>query len=555
MNMKKLRKYLDNESGMALITVILLLSGLTILAAGAMVVSNIDMRLAGNYYQNSRAFYAAEAGAEKALSDIQSLLDGQGRVTDDDLDEILPPDIDNFDFEEFSCQRSDSSYVDTIDIGPYRGMVSLNQPITITSKVIGPNNTRYGIQLSIEGIQIPIFQFGVFYDDSLEIHNGARMDFVGRVHTNSSLFLGTGNSTWFYKQITVAGDLYQHRIWNNETFGGQIYISDPDSVFHQLPSGMKSSNYVGNDDGWVTATDAIFNGRLKTRAHNITPLGMPIPETIDPIEIIKRRDGGDEVALKLERLDWKADLRVYANAALTTVQVMNNDGNPVALVDPTAIVASTSLFYDNRESQWVDMIVVDVSRLTASDIDDGIVYISIDEEAGRAKGVKLINGSSLPGPMTVVSDNAIYVEGDYNTGSWQPAAVMADAVYLLSNSWSDFANANTNSGLQGASSTRYEVAILSGDTQNTGSYNGGLENFPRFLENWSGDTCTIIGSFINLFLSENATGQWVYGGSVYEAPTRDWWFEINFLDFNKLPPGTPAVGTVLRIAFRQEFVD
>ena len=130
---------------------------------------------------------------------------------------------------------------------------------------------------------------------------------------------------------------------------------------------------------------------------------------------------------------------------------------------------------------------------------------------------------------------------------------MADAVYLLSNSWVDADNANVGANAEVASSTTYHLAILSGDTGNTSAYNGGLENFPRFLESWSGQTATIHGSFINLFLSQNAVGQWSYGNPVYTAPVRDWWFEVRFLDFNNLPPGTPSVGTVLRIAFRQEF--
>ena len=69
------RRITKNDRGMALITMLLLLSALSLLAAGAVVVSNINVRIASNYYHNSRAFYAAEAGVEKALSDIQSILD------------------------------------------------------------------------------------------------------------------------------------------------------------------------------------------------------------------------------------------------------------------------------------------------------------------------------------------------------------------------------------------------------------------------------------------------------------------------------------------------
>lgn len=549
--MKEMLRTLNNQRGVALITMLLLLSALTILATGAIYISSIDMQLAGNYYQNSRAFYAAEAGVEKALSDIQSLLDGAGTISDADLAAILPPDIDDFTWEEFSVVRADSSFVDTVTIGPYQGMVSLNQPITIISKVLGPRNSRYHIVIEVEGIQIPVFQFGVFYDDSLEIHNGPTMDFIGRVHTNSDLFLGTNNVTRFHKMITIAGDIYRFRIYNGETFGGSLLISDPDSNFAALT--YDSGTYAGDDAGFVTQTDADFNGRLRTRAHNITPLGMPIASGLNPIEIIGRRDAGDDATLVAERLDWKADTRIYADATLSTISVMNNDGNPKVLNDPTAVYADYDAFYDDREGQWTDLLVIDVSKLIAADLEDGILYASIDEEAGRHKGIKLINASTLPAPMTVASDNAIYVEGDYNTAGWQSSAVMADAVYLLSNSWVDADNANVGANAEVASSTTYNLAMISGDTPNASAYNGGLENFPRFLESWSGQTATIYGSLINLFLSQNAVGQWSYGDPVYTAPARDWWFDVRFLDFNNLPPGTPSVGTVLRIAFRQEF--
>lgn len=554
--MKSLWKTIRCERGVALVTMLLLLSALTILAVGAVVVSSIDLQLASNYYQNSRAFYAAEAGIEKALSDIQTLLDGQGLVTNEDLGTIQEPELENFTFEEFTVVRSDSSFIDTVTTGPYMGMVSLNQPIEITSKVIGTGNSRYHIVVSVEGLQIPIFQFGVFYDDSLEIHNGAPMDFIGRIHTNSSLFLGTEDLSRFFRNITAAGDLYRFRIWNKQPFGGTIQIQEPGSNFIDLT--YDSENYIGNDEGWVTQTNADFGSRLRTRAHNITPLGMPIPPTMDPIEIIKRRDVGDDPALKVERLDWKADTRIYATSNFTSIETKNNTGGLKVLNDPAALATSYGAFYDDREGEWTDLLVLDLSRLTAGDLDDGIIYISIEEEAGRHKGIKLINCTTLPAPMTVTSDNAVYIQGDYNTVNWQPSAVIADAVNLLSNNWSDAANPDpvTDNSVKDATSTTYNVAILSGDTpNNAGAYNGGLENFPRLLERWTGQTCTIVGSFVNIFLSGNATGQWAFGDPIYFAPNRDWWFDVNFLDFNKLPPGTPSVGTVLRIAFRQEFFE
>ncbi|HUU29181.1 MAG TPA: PilX N-terminal domain-containing pilus assembly protein [archaeon] len=567
--MKTLKKIISSERGVALITMMLLLSALTLLAAGAMMVSSIDLKLATNYYQNSRAFYAAEAGVEKALSDIQTILDGQGTITDQDLNTVLPPELDNFTFEEFKLERSAAPFVITVNTGPYMGMVSLNQPINITSKVIGPGNSRYHIMVSVEGLQIPIFQFGVFYDDSLQIHNGASMDFIGRVHTNSSIFLGPGTtsssvSSKFHRPITVAGDLYLKKIPSGD-INDQVFIDDPsgNSINLGMNPGQSSATYPGGDESWVAYTDGLFQGRLRTRAHNITPLGMPIPKTIDPIEIIKRRNAGDEVALRLERLDWKADLRIYANAGLSSISIMDSTGNPKVLTNgnPSAVTSAIqpqyNAFYDDREKDSVDLLIVYVNRLTAADIGNGIVYISIVEESDRHKGIMLDSASTLPGPVSFVSDNAIYIRGNYNTGPpWRPSAVMADAVNLLSNAWKNAENPKNHSpSPRAASTTTYYVAILGGDTPNLPDYNGGLENFPRFLENWSGINCNIVGSFINLWLSENADGDWSYGGPIYTAPGRNWSFDVRFLDFNQLPPGTPSVGSVLRIAFRQEFYE
>ncbi len=56
---------LAEQRGVALVTMMLLLTALTMLALGAVVISSIDMQLAGNYYQNSRAFYAAGRESKK----------------------------------------------------------------------------------------------------------------------------------------------------------------------------------------------------------------------------------------------------------------------------------------------------------------------------------------------------------------------------------------------------------------------------------------------------------------------------------------------------------
>ena len=62
--------------------------------------------------------------------------------------------------------------------------------------------------------------------------------------------------------------------------------------------------------------------------------------------------------------------------------------------------------------------------------------------------------------------------------------------------------------------------------------------------------CNISGSFVNLFDSEHATGDWRYGGDRYKAPIRAWQYDEDFNDLSSLPPFTPmAVETVDIVAW------
>ena len=97
-----------------------------------------------------------------------------------------------------------------------------------------------------------------------------------------------------------------------------------------------------------------------------------------------------------------------------------------------------------------------------------------------------------------------------------------------------------------AADTTINAALLGGIVPSNGSsYSGGVENFPRFLENWSGDTLAYNGSMVVMFYSKLATAPW--GTSdVYSPPTRQWTFDLNFMDVTKLPPGTPEVRALIR---------
>src|SRR5262249_39605914 len=119
------------------------------------------------------------------------------------------------------------------------------------------------------------------------------------------------------------------------------------------------------------------------------------------------------------------------------------------------------------------------------------------ESSSTEAGVRLVNGQTiLPQGLTVATPNPLYVLGNYNapaaalgstnTTQTQPASLVSDAITILSPNWND---ANSSLGLSSriAGNSTVNAAILAGIVETGGgNYSGGVENFPRFLEDWGG---------------------------------------------------------------------
>jgi hypothetical protein len=120
---------------------------------------------------------------------------------------------------------------------------------------------------------------------------------------------------------------------------------------------------------------------------------------------------------------------------------------------------------------------------------------------------------------------------------------------VLSTAWSD-SNSSKSLGNRDAADTTVNAAFLGGIVPSDGDdYSGGVENFPRFLEDWNGRKFTYNGSMVVMFYSKISKAVW--GKSdVYNAPNRNWAFDLNFMDATKLPPGTPQLLTLIRGAWK-----
>jgi hypothetical protein len=191
------------------------------------------------------------------------------------------------------------------------------------------------------------------------------------------------------------------------------------------------------------------------------------------------------------------------------------------------------------------------------------IYVDDQRPAlGELPAVRVINGQYLPSSgLTIATPDPLYIKGNFNapdltvgstnTSMTAPASLVSDSITILSPQWDDSWNSSTLLSARGATDATVNAAFLSGIVQSVtvddqAHYSGGVENFPRFLEDWSKSTLTYNGSMVVMFSSRYATNFWIAPGTYYNPPTRKWAFDQNFLSVNKLPPATPQVRKLQR---------
>ena len=458
---------------------------------------------------------------------------------------------------------------------------------------------NYGVKRFFTYTEVPLFQSMFFFEHDFEMYRPATMIVGGLVHTNRwgfasndsstgiltftgnvSHVLGWTNATIPYKADTWSG--YVAGANQAPTFpnGFSTQVTqvnrleplgqDPAAVLDTPPAGPLAPSLV--DANGVTIPGQLIgpDGNSDSNQDNDSLhelIEPPVNSATDPPEIAKRR------------LYNKAGIIVTVNGAATTVATQNGTSLTAAQITTIQNATTTSNMYDQREQATVRVSSVDVgavrTTLDAATGFNGVLFVR-DTTAPTASvpknAVRLQNGGELPtNGLTVVSSNGIYIQGDYNSGATsaadaatvpsnnggnaantdsptvagytrKPSAVIGDAIMLLSNSWND-ANASLSISNRVASNTTVNTAMLagfmpSGYTPAVGSqygYSGGANNYPRFLENWSGKYHTYYGSMVELFQSTSFTGRWDTG-SIYSPPSRCWNYDTNF--DNASPPGS-----------------
>ena len=536
----------NSESGIVLVVCMIILLMLSLIGIASITTSNSEMQVAGNEMNSTGAFYAAEAGLEKATSEIITSYENTGAPPNP-----LPTALETMNNYRYYYYVSDLGPAAgrTLTYGSYNGLYASVKSFEIISQGVD-NNLEAGveIEMDVEDALIPVYQFAVFYENLLEIGPGPDMTVSGRVHSNSDAYVEAG-SNLFMDQLSSAGNIYYGTApgSGDSPGAGNILIKDGDGNYQNMRNG--DGTYLdATDPDWVNSSISRWGNTVEDHNHGITDLYMPIAGAGNPVDMIDRAESNPDSYENLAGLKFVDGQALYRQIDGTWLDVTG-----LLIADGTV---SSNTFYDEREGQNVISLDLDMSLLAASGYypSNGIIYSSQAEVVGNITAIRLTNGSQLPSGMTVATNNPLYTLGNFNSVNKQPASLMADAITILSNDWDD-ANSGLGIGARSATGTTVNAAYITGNTE-TGSpghdYNGGLENLPRFLENWDGVTFTWRGSAVSLWYSRQATSAWSI--AYYSPPIRDWGFDTDFLDAANLPPGTPMVNVIMKTGWNQTVI-
>jgi hypothetical protein len=611
----------------------LMLAAMSALLAAYLVITRVELATTKSSRDSMSGFYAAEAGLNIRAETIRSIFVGYNTPAGVSPNVGADPcSAGNTGTGDMACttynfnNRTIPTYV--VDHQPgvtpplipirqgelYQGLNAQEYVYTADAESLSNDGrTEAILQLRFKSRLVPMFQFAAFYDKDLEILPGPSMNLSGPVHTNRDLYLQSDNVLTINGQVSAGGSIYRGRKNDASCRSNSSRVFDPSAARQLIPS-CTSRTLVGSNH--VSA----FNGMIKYGVDSVT---VPPPEALDPapgavyfdkadLRLVLTTGAGFNPVVNVAGVTTGIEVRNAdntVNAAATTAlfgctaaqanNVRTIRRNPAGGDNSMAVVGTSYSFQNRRENRRIRMLDIDMRGLLNclhstnwlgmggkalnDSTEGGLVFFFTASgtdalTATSPFGVRIRNGATLRSNIggapavrgiTVVSDQAVYVQGDYNTTPKIPAAVLADTYHPLSNNFYDnaaqnFRDASTLLAVTSrpTNNTTQNTAVMAG-TDTTGgqegaagqggAYNGGLENYPRFHENWTGNTFTYRGSFVSLNRPRRVSGAWLHGNPQYTAPNRNWDYDTSFNNAANLPPITPRFVYLRQELFVRDF--
>ena len=604
-------KLARQEQGSTMLVYLFILSAMAAVAIAALQTITLNLETTQSHRKGKTAFYSAEVGLDLAvnaiITDFEDLIPYTESADDPNADGDGYISVSNYrnyavkykitnPLEPFLYQ----TVVGNTIIYHYAHTYDIEAEATSLK-----DSSREIVREKIRILETPLVQYFIFYGQSgnsadMELFPGPDMNTWGRIHSNGDIYIGSSsfntismrnydeNDNLSPHSMTAVGNIYTYSKRNGNDYADTVEVKTAStgttpSPFETLSVNITSSNEVSeearfnnfvlvNEEPYTTPSKDLFErgGFYEQRAKD------PGKSTVDGMTIIGTGGLGSGINVFVSR------------PSLTDVTALvlageSSAGNAVPNLPMPMIRETDDAFGDCREDDRdVDTTDIDLYALglwyeayledeglelagdgmliyTSRSPDSSFTNDGDDFQAIRVITIDSTSSPQLSDETTLATDNPIYIHGDFNTVDTKGVALIGDAVNILSNALTtkpcgiSFFNLFQN---YSASTTTVNAALFAGHVPTTGStYSGGVHTYPRLHEDWTrrfGNTTKTLfinGSFINLWDSEQARGEWCIGGDCYSGPTRNWGWDVRFQDPDFWPPFIPSIFSVERVGF------
>lgn len=302
------------ERGSATVIAVLVLGLLTIFVALAISRTTSEAMVMGNDAAEGRSYTASQASLETMTRNFNKVFDIKLTPDSSDIANIqnaAVPGFPEFTFNQ-TIRQTGAPEVVVLTSSTYKGLNALRDAWRLQTIA---KDTTTGVQVAMMreffNNRIPIFQFGIFYEDDMSLFNPPLFKFGGRVHSNRNLFVTSGsNDIYFNSRISAVGEFvtYTRRNWDSSSDAStKIYVKNAsgsyvnitgakgsvistssgatDNVFAQTPFFDNTLPPSKINPAWAGVQASLDNNVL-TR---VKPLKLPIAATYnDMIELVRR---------------------------------------------------------------------------------------------------------------------------------------------------------------------------------------------------------------------------------------------------------------------------
>jgi hypothetical protein len=370
--MRNLRTTAADDRGAALVSSLLALMLMAAITAGFTALVITDTRARSMDNTRTQAFYVAHAGLEKMTSDLGNLFAVNFAPTAVQIATLAntPPAMPGV-----TWLRPDGAdgYTTTFPVGaggnpqasqmtvlsgPFQGLVGLATPyqMQVTARTLDGGEAN--LTRTLQTVAIPVFQFGLFSENDLSFFAGPNFNFGGRVHSNASVFLASGNGSTLTlsDRVTAVGELIRTNLsngWNTAVnYTGIVRAITAPAAFRNLAA--NEGSLVGtlgsavNEPVWTNLSTGTYNHNIANSRTGAKRLDLPVVNFGGtPIDLIRRPPVNENVTnpdLLAERFYSLASVRILLSD--TAAEISNLPGVtatapiPLGIVEPWAMTAT-----------------------------------------------------------------------------------------------------------------------------------------------------------------------------------------------------------------------